>query len=150
MAAHWFFKKIFELYIPPGPVCIGFASSLYVCLCWVPEKNKRLEKIDGWMNTKCSACFFLPAIQLGTFRSPEGEFFVEPLHSYQGEHYEEEHTKPHIVYKKSAPKKQTSGENSACDISGTTRYMMGTHACSSHRECQYKLQHKLTLEFLLY
>ncbi|XP_053298458.1 A disintegrin and metalloproteinase with thrombospondin motifs 9 [Pleuronectes platessa] len=55
---------------------------------------------------------------LGTFRSPEGEYFVEPLHSYQGEHYEEEHTKPHIVYKKSAPKKKTSGENSACDISG--------------------------------
>lgn len=43
---------------------------------------------------------------------------MEPLHSYQGEHYEEEHTKPHIVYRKSAPKKQTSGENSACDTSG--------------------------------
>uniref|UniRef100_A0A3B4VJ60 ADAM metallopeptidase with thrombospondin type 1 motif 9 n=1 Tax=Seriola dumerili TaxID=41447 RepID=A0A3B4VJ60_SERDU len=55
---------------------------------------------------------------LGTFRSPEGEYFVEPLHSYQGEHYEEEHTKPHIVYRKSAPKKQSSGENSACDTSG--------------------------------
>lgn len=61
--------------------------------------------------------------QLGTFRSPEGEYFVEPLHSYQGEHYEEEHTKPHIVYRKSAPKKQTSGENSACDTSGMVYYM---------------------------
>uniref|UniRef100_A0A8C2K2Q1 ADAM metallopeptidase with thrombospondin type 1 motif, 9 n=1 Tax=Cyprinus carpio TaxID=7962 RepID=A0A8C2K2Q1_CYPCA len=37
---------------------------------------------------------------LGTFRSPEGEFFVEPLHSYNGEHYEEEHIKPHVVYRK--------------------------------------------------
>ncbi|XP_034725712.1 A disintegrin and metalloproteinase with thrombospondin motifs 9-like [Etheostoma cragini] len=55
---------------------------------------------------------------LGTFRSPEGEYFVEPLHSYQGEHYEEEHTKPHIVYRKSSPKKHTSGENSSCDTSG--------------------------------
>uniref|UniRef100_A0A3Q0RHB0 ADAM metallopeptidase with thrombospondin type 1 motif 9 n=1 Tax=Amphilophus citrinellus TaxID=61819 RepID=A0A3Q0RHB0_AMPCI len=55
---------------------------------------------------------------LGTFRSPEGEYFVEPLHSYQGEHYEEEHTKPHIVYRKSAPKKQTTEETSACDTSG--------------------------------
>uniref|UniRef100_A0A3B3BTR9 ADAM metallopeptidase with thrombospondin type 1 motif, 9 n=1 Tax=Oryzias melastigma TaxID=30732 RepID=A0A3B3BTR9_ORYME len=55
---------------------------------------------------------------LGTFRSPDGEFFVEPLHSYQGEHYEEEHTKPHIVYKKRASKKQTSGNTSACDTSG--------------------------------
>uniref|UniRef100_H3D0N5 ADAM metallopeptidase with thrombospondin type 1 motif, 9 n=1 Tax=Tetraodon nigroviridis TaxID=99883 RepID=H3D0N5_TETNG len=55
---------------------------------------------------------------LGTFRSPEGEYFVEPLHNYQGEHYEEEHTKPHVVYKKRAPKPQTSGESSACDTSG--------------------------------
>uniref|UniRef100_A0A3Q4N5P9 ADAM metallopeptidase with thrombospondin type 1 motif, 9 n=1 Tax=Neolamprologus brichardi TaxID=32507 RepID=A0A3Q4N5P9_NEOBR len=61
---------------------------------------------------------------LGTFRSPEGEYFVEPLHSYQGEHYEEEHTKPHIVYRKSAPKKQTTEETSACDTSGTVHYMM--------------------------
>uniref|UniRef100_A0A4W6D6S7 ADAM metallopeptidase with thrombospondin type 1 motif 9 n=1 Tax=Lates calcarifer TaxID=8187 RepID=A0A4W6D6S7_LATCA len=61
---------------------------------------------------------------LGTFRSPEGEYFVEPLHSYQGEHYEEEHTKPHIVYRKSTPKKQTSGEDSACDTSGMVCYMI--------------------------
>uniref|UniRef100_A0A669EEA7 ADAM metallopeptidase with thrombospondin type 1 motif, 9 n=1 Tax=Oreochromis niloticus TaxID=8128 RepID=A0A669EEA7_ORENI len=64
---------------------------------------------------------------LGTFRSPEGEYFVEPLHSYQGEHYEEEHTKPHIVYRKSAPKKQTTEETSACDTSGTVHYMMSKH-----------------------
>lgn len=74
--------------------------------------------------------FSLPVIQLGTFRSPDGEYFVEPLHSYQGEHYEEEHTKPHIVYKKSAPKKNTSGENSACDTSGITRC---THAVYTER-----------------
>lgn len=69
---------------------------------------------------KCtnSSAFSSPH-QLGTFRSPEGEYFVEPLHSYKGEHYEEEHTKPHIVYRKSAPKKQTDGEDSACDTSGT-------------------------------
>uniref|UniRef100_A0AAR2IQC2 Peptidase M12B domain-containing protein n=1 Tax=Pygocentrus nattereri TaxID=42514 RepID=A0AAR2IQC2_PYGNA len=41
---------------------------------------------------------------LGTFRSSEGEYFVEPLHSYDGEHYEEEHIKPHIVYRKDAHK----------------------------------------------
>lgn len=47
---------------------------------------------------------------------------MEPLHSYQGEHYEEEHTKPHIVYRKTAPKKRTTEEeeeeSSACDASG--------------------------------
>ncbi len=58
---------------------------------------------------------------------------MEPLHSYQGEHYEEEHTKPHIVYRKSAPKKQTSVENSACDTSGMVYYMMDMHVCNLHR-----------------
>ncbi|XP_057217924.1 A disintegrin and metalloproteinase with thrombospondin motifs 9 [Triplophysa rosa] len=54
---------------------------------------------------------------LGTFRSPEGEFFVEPLHSYNGEDYEEEHTKPHIVYRKNASKK-TVEESTAYETSG--------------------------------
>lgn len=84
------------------------------------------------MDTNCCALF--SAIQLGTFRSPEGEYFVEPLHNYQGEHYEEEHTKPHVVYRKSAPKKQTSGENSACDTSGTMYNMISMHACKLHRQ----------------
>ncbi|XP_015240797.1 PREDICTED: A disintegrin and metalloproteinase with thrombospondin motifs 9 [Cyprinodon variegatus] len=54
----------------------------------------------------------------GTFRSPDGEYFVEPLHSYQGEHYEEEHTKPHIVYRKLSSGNHTSEDTSACDTSG--------------------------------
>ncbi|XP_056131168.1 A disintegrin and metalloproteinase with thrombospondin motifs 9-like isoform X2 [Lampris incognitus] len=68
--------------------------------------------------TEHAAVISLCSGLLGTFRSPEGEYFVEPLHSYEGEDYEEEHTKPHIVYKKSAPEKQTSGEDSTCDTSG--------------------------------
>uniref|UniRef100_A0A8C6VYZ8 ADAM metallopeptidase with thrombospondin type 1 motif 9 n=1 Tax=Nothobranchius furzeri TaxID=105023 RepID=A0A8C6VYZ8_NOTFU len=62
---------------------------------------------------------------LGTFRSPDGEYFMEPLHSYQGQYYEEEHTKPHIVYRKRESKNQTSAETSACDTSGLS---------NSHRE----------------
>ncbi|RXN04231.1 A disintegrin and metallo ase with thrombospondin motifs 9 [Labeo rohita] len=56
-------------------------------------------------------------IQLGTFRSPEGEFFVEPLHSYNGQHYEEEHIKPHVVYRKDASKK-TVDDSTTCETSG--------------------------------
>ncbi|KAK6319051.1 hypothetical protein J4Q44_G00102620, partial [Coregonus suidteri] len=68
--------------------------------------------------TEHTAVISLCSGLLGTFRSPEGEFFVEPLHSYNGEHYEEEHTKPHIVYRKKAPKKEAAGEDTACDTSG--------------------------------
>lgn len=55
--------------------------------------------------------------QLGTFRSSEGEYFVEPLHSYNGEHYEEEHIKPHIVYRKDAHKKAKE-DTLSCDAAG--------------------------------
>lgn len=57
--------------------------------------------------------------QLGTFRSAEGEYFVEPLHSYDDEHYEEEHIKPHIVYRKDAHKRAKDEEDTvACDTPG--------------------------------
>lgn len=75
-------------------------------------------------------CVLCCVLQLGTFRSPEGEYFVEPLHNYQGEHYEEEHTKPHVVYRKKAPQQHTSGESSACDTSGTQYGKVGTCACA--------------------
>lgn len=88
--------------------------------------------MDGWMMDGCKPlCVVLFCVlQLGTFRSPEGEYFVEPLHNYQGEHYEEEHTKPHVVYRKKAPQQQTSGESSACDTSGTQYGKVGTCACA--------------------
>uniref|UniRef100_A0A8D3DZP9 ADAM metallopeptidase with thrombospondin type 1 motif 9 n=1 Tax=Scophthalmus maximus TaxID=52904 RepID=A0A8D3DZP9_SCOMX len=98
-----------------------------------------------------AAVISLCAGLLGTFRSPDGEYFVEPLHSYQGEHYEEEHTKPHIVYKKSAPKKTTSGENSACDTSGITRC---THAVYTERVVtnihKHARPHRRSKRFLSY
>lgn len=43
---------------------------------------------------------------------------MEPLHRYRGEDYEEEHTKPHIVYRKSAPRAPASSDHAACDTSG--------------------------------
>lgn len=42
---------------------------------------------------------------------------MEPLHSYNGEHYEEEHIKPHVVYRKDASKK-TVDYSTTCETSG--------------------------------
>lgn len=42
---------------------------------------------------------------------------MEPLHSYNGEHYEEEHIKPHAVYRKDASKK-TVDDSTTCETSG--------------------------------
>lgn len=97
--------------------------SLHVFELVPAEKDTRSNRVAGRLSElTCvpSLLSFLPLHQLGTFRSPEGEYFVEPLHSYQGEHYEEEHTKPHIVYRKTAAKKRSAEEeeSSACDASG--------------------------------
>lgn len=120
--------------LSPLPCLYRFLQFFQVFSYVAAEKEKAEKKMDKWLNewmeTNCYA--FFSVIQLGTFRSPEGEYFVEPLHSYQGEHYEEEHTKPHVVYRKSAPKKQTSGENSACDTSGMLHSMMSMPACNLH------------------
>lgn len=42
---------------------------------------------------------------------------MEPLHSYNGEHFEEEHIKPHVVYRKDASKKSVD-DLTACETSG--------------------------------
>jgi len=46
---------------------------------------------------------------------------VEPLHSYNGEHFEEEHIKPHVVYRKDASKKSVD-DLTACETSGKVLY----------------------------
>lgn len=72
-------------------------------------------------------CF---VFQLGTFRSSEGEYFVEPLLSYNGEHYEEEHIKPHFVYRKDAHK-GAKEDASSCDTAGKKKKKV-TLTISSH------------------
>uniref|UniRef100_A0A8C7HLX5 ADAM metallopeptidase with thrombospondin type 1 motif 9 n=1 Tax=Oncorhynchus kisutch TaxID=8019 RepID=A0A8C7HLX5_ONCKI len=67
--------------------------------------------------TENTAVISLCSGLLGTFRSPEGEYFVEPLHSYNGELYEEEHTKPHIYHEDTVTERE-SGRRPANDSSG--------------------------------
>ncbi|ETE70213.1 A disintegrin and metalloproteinase with thrombospondin motifs 9, partial [Ophiophagus hannah] len=57
--------------------------------------------------------------QLGTFRSHDGEYFVEPLISPDQQEYEEENKKPHIVYRHSVSPTLSPRNKQTCDISGT-------------------------------
>ncbi|RXM91304.1 A disintegrin and metalloproteinase with thrombospondin motifs 9 [Acipenser ruthenus] len=75
----------------------------------------------------------------GTFRSPEGEFFVEPLQNHKGKDYEEEHNKPHVVYRKDTPNK-----NSTCDASGLAE--LGT-VCDPYRSCSISEDNGLSTAF---
>ncbi|EOB04433.1 A disintegrin and metalloproteinase with thrombospondin motifs 9, partial [Anas platyrhynchos] len=52
--------------------------------------------------------------QLGTFKSDDGDYFVEPLLSLEQE-YEEEHKKPHLVYRQRTPPTNSSRDRRTCD-----------------------------------
>ena len=38
-------------------------------------------------------------LQIGTFTTHDGEYFMEPLMGAEGEPYASEHSKPHLVYR---------------------------------------------------
>uniref|UniRef100_A0A3P8V006 ADAM metallopeptidase with thrombospondin type 1 motif 9 n=1 Tax=Cynoglossus semilaevis TaxID=244447 RepID=A0A3P8V006_CYNSE len=131
----------------------GFIAPLYtVTILGIPQRDNLTDSTGDKTDeedTELKHCFYKGHVNaksqhtavislcsglLGTFRSPDGEYFVEPLHSYEGEHYEEEHTKPHIVYKKIVMTKQTSEENSACDTSGMEYYTRSTGNCCTEKK----------------
>ncbi|XP_059571400.1 A disintegrin and metalloproteinase with thrombospondin motifs 9 isoform X2 [Alligator mississippiensis] len=74
----------------------------------------------GHVNTRPQhvAVISLCSGMLGTFRSHDGDYFVEPLLSLDEQEYEEEHNKPHVVYRHRAPQTGSSGEKRACDTPG--------------------------------
>ncbi|XP_018414982.1 PREDICTED: A disintegrin and metalloproteinase with thrombospondin motifs 20-like, partial [Nanorana parkeri] len=53
-----------------------------------------------------SAILSLCGGMIGTFKAHDGEYFLEPLMKYDGKEHEDEHSKPHLLYKK----QQKSGE----------------------------------------
>uniref|UniRef100_A0A8C6YVF9 ADAM metallopeptidase with thrombospondin type 1 motif 9 n=1 Tax=Nothoprocta perdicaria TaxID=30464 RepID=A0A8C6YVF9_NOTPE len=55
---------------------------------------------------------------LGTFRSHDGDYFVEPLLSLEDQEYEEEHNKPHLVYRHRTPHTNSSRDRQTCDTPG--------------------------------
>ncbi|MBN3308697.1 ATS9 metalloproteinase, partial [Amia calva] len=128
------FGQDFHINLTPDS---GFIAPLYtVTLLGVPgssENQTGFSPDEDAEDTDHKHCFYKGHVNakpehtaiislcsglLGTFRSPEGEYFVEPLHNHNGEYYEEEHNKPHLVYRKDAPQKSPSGDNNTCDISG--------------------------------
>lgn len=57
-------------------------------------------------------------LQIGTFTTHSGEYFLEPLMTADEEDYEEEHNKPHLVYKHERKNKQDSDRSEPCASSG--------------------------------
>lgn len=80
--------------------------------CWV-------VLLHGLSSPEADLPFFSHPSQLGTFKSDDGDYFVEPLLSLEEQEYEEEHNKPHLVYRHRTPPTSSSGDRQTCDTPGT-------------------------------
>uniref|UniRef100_A0A8C5K7Q4 ADAM metallopeptidase with thrombospondin type 1 motif 9 n=1 Tax=Jaculus jaculus TaxID=51337 RepID=A0A8C5K7Q4_JACJA len=71
----------------------------------------------GHVNTKSehTAVISLCSGMLGTFRSYDGDYFIEPLMSLDEQEDEEEEKKPHIIYRHRVPRREPSAGKRACD-----------------------------------
>ncbi|XP_028575323.2 A disintegrin and metalloproteinase with thrombospondin motifs 9 isoform X3 [Podarcis muralis] len=111
----------------------GFIAPLFtVSFLGVPEVNQtnfytEEEESDikhcfykGHVNTQPqhTAVISLCSGMLGTFRSHDGEYFVEPLIPPDQQEYAEEHKKPHVVYRHSVPPTAVPRDKQTCDTSG--------------------------------
>ncbi|XP_075430373.1 A disintegrin and metalloproteinase with thrombospondin motifs 9 isoform X1 [Ascaphus truei] len=75
---------------------------------------------SGHVNTRSdhTAVISLCSGMLGTFKSQDRDYFVEPLLSVDGSELEEDHNRPHVVYRLSVPQKDLSREKHTCDTTG--------------------------------
>jgi len=75
--------------------------------------------LRGLSSPEADRLFLSGPSQLGTFKSDDGDYFVEPLLSLEEQEYEEEHNKPHLVYRHRTPPTNSSGDGQTCDTPGT-------------------------------
>uniref|UniRef100_A0A8C1Q7D1 ADAM metallopeptidase with thrombospondin type 1 motif 20 n=1 Tax=Cyprinus carpio TaxID=7962 RepID=A0A8C1Q7D1_CYPCA len=91
----------------------GFIAPSYTVL-HLGEEEKRGDAADlrhcffsGHVNARSEhhAVFSLCTGLVGTFTTHSGQFFLEPLLSADGDEYEEEHNKPHLLYRRDTDRK---------------------------------------------
>ncbi|KAG9483595.1 hypothetical protein GDO78_009487 [Eleutherodactylus coqui] len=119
-------KFLFNLSANSGFIAPVFTVSLY----GKPERNMTdyyNHDTDfghcfytGHVNTRAEhiAVISLCSGMLGTFKSQDGDYFVEPLLSADGGEFDEEENKPHIVYRHITPQRNASREAKTCDTTG--------------------------------
>lgn len=76
--------------------------------------------------------------QVGTFTTQHGEYFLEPLLNAAGEEYDEQHNKPHLVYRHERHKNTSKSANATvpCAASGNrvqTDFTACNHSLSDFR-----------------
>ncbi|KAM9311710.1 A disintegrin and metalloproteinase with thrombospondin motifs 20 [Gastrophryne carolinensis] len=71
---------------------------------------------------------------IGTFKAHDGDYFLEPMMKHDDEEHEDEHSKPHLLYKVEQKSRKHFGEAEPnCDISGSDKkeYVVPEHVSSN-------------------
>ncbi|XP_053325323.1 A disintegrin and metalloproteinase with thrombospondin motifs 9 [Spea bombifrons] len=88
----------------------------------------------GHVNTRIehTAVISLCSGMFGTFKSNDGDYFVEPLLSTNGSEFDEDHNKPHVVYRHNVPQKNTSRQKRTCETAGQKNQQKNKKRGSRH------------------
>ncbi|XP_009980539.1 PREDICTED: A disintegrin and metalloproteinase with thrombospondin motifs 20-like, partial [Tauraco erythrolophus] len=87
---------------------------------------------------------------MGTFKAHDGEYFLEPLMKADGSEHEDEHNKPHLIYRHEETKKKYQKSHKPCEASEKELKSTLLHRTfSSLNEESNVLQKSLSLEYAL-
>ncbi|XP_068132664.1 A disintegrin and metalloproteinase with thrombospondin motifs 20 isoform X2 [Hyperolius riggenbachi] len=104
-----------------GEPVYGFLESSDLEHCFYSGHVNGMEKHPAIMSL-CGG-------MVGTFKAHDGEYFLEPLMNYDSEEHEDEHSKPHLLYKK----QQKTGE--ASEKTGDTSKKTGDASEKADPNC---------------
>lgn len=60
----------------------------------------------------------LSPFQMGTFKAHDGEYFLEPVMKADGGEHEEDHNKPHLIYRQELKRSSSTQSPGPWDVSG--------------------------------
>lgn len=62
----------------------------------------------------------LSQFQMGTFKANDGEYFLEPVLKADGSEHEDDHNKPHLIYRQEVKRNAfvRSQSHGPCGVSG--------------------------------
>lgn len=55
---------------------------------------------------------------MGTFKAHDGEYFLEPLMKADGSEHDDDHNKPHLIYRQELKRNYFLHPHEPCDVSG--------------------------------
>lgn len=55
---------------------------------------------------------------MGTFKAHDGEYFLEPIIQADGNEHEENHNKPHLIYRQELKRSSYTQSHGPCGVSG--------------------------------